>query len=89
MSTEKVKRTPDEKIAAINDKLEKLKEQKRKLESRVKAAERKERTKRLIQIGAEVEAYAGTITDLEALKEYLKQYGYAIRNTQKNQTENE
>ena len=40
------------------------------------------RTKRLIQIGAEVEAVCGEITDLEAFKDYLSKYSYAIKKTQ-------
>lgn len=44
---------------------------------------RKARTKRLIRIGAEVEAYCGEITDLDAFKDYLQQYSAAIRGTQK------
>jgi hypothetical protein len=49
---------------------------------REKQAERKARTKRLIQIGAEVEAVCGEITDLEAFKDYLSKYSYAIKKTQ-------
>jgi hypothetical protein len=37
----------------------------------------------LIRIGAEVEAYCGEITDLDAFKDYLQQYSAAIRGTQK------
>ena len=48
-----------------------------------KQAARKARTKRLIRIGAEVEAYCGEITDLDAFKDYLQQYSAAIRGTQK------
>lgn len=48
-----------------------------------KEAARKARTKRLIRIGAEVEAYCGEITDLDAFKDYLQQYSAAIRGTQK------
>lgn len=39
----------------------------------------------MISIGAEVEHFAGCeIQDLDAFKEYLAKYAYAIANTQKN-----
>ena len=56
---------------------------KRAILQREKEAARKARTKRLIRIGAEVEAYCGEITDLDAFKDYLQQYSAAIRGTQK------
>lgn len=77
-------RPTEERIAELDKKLDQIKAQKRALQNRAKAEERKARTKRLIQIGAEVEHYAGCeITNLEAFKKYLEQYAYAIARTQK------
>ena len=77
-------RPTEERIAELDKKLDQIKAQKRALQNRAKAEERKARTKRLIQIGAEVEHYAGCeITDLEAFKKYLEQYAYAIARTLK------
>lgn len=76
-------RPTEERIAELDKKLDQIKAQKRALQNRAKAEERKARTKRLIQIGAEVEAFCGEITDLEAFKKYLEHYSYAIARTQK------
>lgn len=80
------KRTPDERLAELNKKIEQMQSKAKSYEQKIKADERKKRTKRLIAIGAEIEHYAGCdITNLTALKEYLKKYGYAIAATQKTQ----
>lgn len=80
------RRTPDERLAELNKKIEQMQAQAKAVEQKIKADERKKRTKRLIEIGAEVEHYAGyEITNLAALKEYLEKYGYAIAATQKTQ----
>lgn len=76
-------RPTEERIAELDKKIEQIKAQKKAILQREKQAERKARTKRLIQIGAEVEAFCGEITDLEAFKKYLEQYAYAIARTQK------
>ena len=75
-------RPTEERIAELDKKIEQIKAQKKAILQREKQAERKARTKRLIQIGAEVEAICGEITDIEALKEYLSKYAYAIKKTQ-------
>ena len=81
-------RPTEERIAELDKKIEQIKAQKKAILQREKQAERKARTKRLIQIGAEVEHYAGCeITDLEAFKKYLEQYAYAIARTQKTVSE--
>jgi hypothetical protein len=78
-------KTTQERIKELDMKLEQIKAQKKQLANRAKAEERKARTKRLISIGAEVEHFAGCeIQDLDAFKEYLAKYAYAIANTQKN-----
>lgn len=77
-------------MSTLEEKIENAKSQKAKIEQRIarlkseqSKRERNARTKRLIQIGAEVEHYAGCeITDLDAFKEYLEQYAYAIAQTQ-------
>lgn len=77
-------------MSTLEEKIENAKSQKAKIEQRIarlkseqSKRERNARTKRLIQIGAEVEHYAGCeITDLDAFKEYLEQYGFIIAQTQ-------
>lgn len=78
----KVKLTPEERLEKLNLKLNALKKTKKELETKIKTNARKERTKHLIEIGAAVEAYAGKITDLAALKQYLEKYGQNIAKTQ-------
>lgn len=75
-------KTTDERIAELDKKMLQIKAQKRQLQARAKADERKKRTHRLIQIGAEVEKYCGEITDLESFSKYVSQYSAAISNTQ-------
>lgn len=75
-----------DRIAELDKKIEQIKAQKKAILQREKQAERKARTKRLIQIGAEVEAICGEITDLEAFKDYLSIYAYAIARTQNPKT---
>lgn len=76
------RKSEQEKLADLAQKIEQLQARKSALEKKVKADERKRRTKRLIEIGATVEAYAGEITDLNALKIYLEKYGDNIAKTQ-------
>lgn len=73
----------EEQIAAAKAQKAKIEQRIARLKSEQSKRERNARTKRLIQIGAEVEHYAGCeIIDLEAFKEYLEQYAYAIAQTQ-------
>ncbi len=72
----------EERIAELDKKIEQIKAQKKALLQREKQAERKMRTKRLIRIGAEVEAFCGEIKDIEAFRDYLSKYSYAIKKTQ-------
>ena len=73
----------EEQIVAAKAQKAKIEQRIARLKSEQSKRERNARTKRLIQIGAEVEHYAGCeITDLEAFKEYLEQYGFAIAQTQ-------
>lgn len=81
-----MKRSAEERISQLDKKMDELKAKKRAIQNREKEKERKARTKRLIRIGAEIEAYCGEITDIEAFKKYLSVYAYAIKKTQKNET---
>lgn len=81
--TEQKRKTEQEKLAELTQKIEQLQARKSALEKKVKADERKRRTKRLIEIGATVEAYVGEITDIIALKQYLGKYGSNIAKTQR------
>lgn len=76
------RKSEQEKLADLAQKIEQLQARKSALEKKVKADERKRRTKRLIEIGAIVEAYAGEITALNELKTYLEKYGANIAKTQ-------
>lgn len=77
------KKSAEDRVADLDKKIKQMQAQKRAILQREKEAARKARTKRLIRIGAEVEAYCGEITDLDAFKDYLQQYSAAIRGTQK------
>lgn len=76
-------RSTEERLAELDRKIDNIKAQKRALQARANKEERAKRNHRLIQIGAEVEKYCGTITDLEAWAKYVSQYAGAIKQTQK------
>lgn len=76
------KKSAEDRVADLDKKIKQMQAQKRAILQREKEAARKARTKRLIRIGAEVEAYCGEITDIDAFKDYLHQYATVIRNTQ-------
>lgn len=80
--TDNARKSDQEKLADLTQKIEQLQARKMELAKKVKADERKRRTKRLIEIGATVEAYVGEITDIIALKQYLEKYGNNIAKTQ-------
>ena len=69
----------DEKIEKLEEKIIKLKAQKQALIAREKEKTRKERTRRLIQIGALFESYIG-VDSVEKAEEWLKDY---IKNNKK------
>lgn len=81
--TDQTRKSDQEKLADLTQKIEQLQARKAELAKKVKADERKRRTKRLIEIGATVEAYVGEITDIIALKQYLGTYGSNIAKTQR------
>lgn len=73
----------EEQIANAKAQKAKIEQRIARLKSEQSKRERNARTKRLIQIGAEVEHYANCeITDLEAFKKYLQQNASAIAKTQ-------
>lgn len=72
------RKTEKERVRKLEEKMEQLKARKQQIESRVKERERKERTRRLIQVGAIFEKYFD-ITDVDqaekiafALQKYIK-----------------
>lgn len=62
--------------------LKKIAEAKKQVAKKEREEQRKARTKRLIEIGALVEKYAGKVSNFERFEEYLKQYGGYIRKNQ-------
>ena len=81
-------RSTEERLAELDKKLDNIKAQKRALLARANAEERKKRTHRLIQIGAEVEKYCGQISNLEAFAHYVEKYAGAIKRTQAESEQN-
>lgn len=76
-------KTAEEKLAELDEQIEKIKARKKAILSKQKEEERKARTKRLIAIGAEVEHYAGCpITDMDSFKDFLKIHKKALAETQ-------
>lgn len=73
--TKVVRRSPEEKLAELNKKLEQLKAQKQRVQAQLNQKERKERTRRLIQIGAIFEKYFDlrSVEDAEAMAKQLRQ----------------
>ena len=69
-------RTTEERLADLDKRIEQIKAQKKAILAREKAAERKARTKRLIETGAEVEAALGYALDTpearKALGDFLR-----------------
>ena len=85
------KRTNVERLADIDKKLEQLKVQKQSLMAREKEKERKERTHRLIQIGAEIESRLNlTLDNTKNLCDYFHAHPElleVIKNTKKDITD--
>lgn len=63
----------DSKVESINKKIAQLKAQKQTIIQRQKEKERKERTRRLIQMGALAEKYLG-INSIEEFEKWLQEY---------------
>lgn len=77
-----IRKTKEQQLADIETKLEQLKAQKKAIQQKQKQEQRKARTKHLIEVGALVEKYCGTITDMNKFSKYLDTYAYAIKRTQ-------
>ena len=58
------RKTDEERVRELEERMEQLKARKQQIESRLKEKERKERTRRLIQVGAIFEKYFD-ITDVD------------------------
>lgn len=68
------RRSPEERLAELNKKMEHLKAQKQRVQSQLNQKERKERTRRLIQFGAIFEKYFGlqSVEEAEAVAKQLR-----------------
>jgi hypothetical protein len=64
-------RTSEERIAELDKKIEQIKAQKKAILAREKQAERKARTKRLIEVGATVESVLGRPIEQDELPKLL------------------
>lgn len=58
------RRSPEERLAELNKKMDQLKAQKQRVQAQLNQKERKERTRRLIQVGAIFEKQFPKIADL-------------------------
>ncbi len=75
--------TNKEQLDNIEEKINQLNARKKAILSREKEQTRKERTRRLIQVGAVVEKYCGEISDIDAFEKYVNDFSLAIKKTQK------
>lgn len=64
--------TLEEQAARIDEKERRLKEQKRELQKKLNAKKRRERTRRLIQLGAITQKYLGDDVRLSQYEQFLK-----------------
>lgn len=73
--SEAKRRSPEEKLAELNKKMEQLKAQKQRVQALLSQKERKERTRRLIQMGAIFEKYFNlqSVEDAEIMAKQLFQ----------------
>lgn len=69
------RKTDEERLKELEDKMDRIKARKQQVENRIKQKERKERTRRLIQVGAIFEKYF-EIED----EEQAEQVSYALKN---------
>ncbi|NBD28375.1 DUF3847 domain-containing protein, partial [Paenibacillus sp. T1] len=61
--SETKRKTPEERLAELNKKMEQLKAQKQRVQAQLSQKERKERTRRLIQVGAIFESQFPKMAD--------------------------
>ncbi|MCM3068310.1 hypothetical protein PH235_14530 [Trichococcus sp. K1Tr] len=82
------KRTDEEILQELEEKIEKMKAKKQQVESRKKEKERKERTRRLIQVGAIFEKYFEIQSEEEAEKIAKSLQSYVTKHKEKRLTLN-
>lgn len=63
-----MRKTDEERIQELENKMEKIKARKQQIASRIQQKERKQRTRRLIQVGAIFEKYFGIVGEDQAEK---------------------
>ncbi|NRF95787.1 DUF3847 domain-containing protein [Paenibacillus frigoriresistens] len=86
--SEAKRRSPEEKLAELNKKMEQLKAQKQRVQAQLSQKERKERTRRLIQVGAIFERQFPRMADftLEQVSELATALGDLVKEKQAAQT---
>ncbi|MFB6367725.1 hypothetical protein ACFCP7_27560 [Paenibacillus elgii] len=79
--TEKKRRSPEERLADLEKKMEQLKAQKQRVQAQVNQKERKERTRRLIQVGAIFEKQFPGMAEfsLEKVSELAAAFGELVK----------
>jgi hypothetical protein len=75
-----VRKSDEERLKELEEQMNKIKTRKQQLESRVKEKERKERTKRLIEVGAIFEKYFDMKGQEEAEKLAIALKSYVTKN---------
>lgn len=83
------RRSPEERLAELNKKMEQLKAQKQRIQAQVNQKARKERTRRLIQIGAIFEKRFPKMADLtlEQVSELADELYKLVQERKKRQEE--
>lgn len=74
------RKTEEERLKELDEQMEKIKARKQKIESQLRTKERKERTRRLIQVGAIFESYFGKGLD----EEEAEKIAFAIKDHVRN-----
>ena len=82
--SETKRKTPEERLAELNKKMEQLKAQKQRVQAQLSQKERKERTRRLIQVGAIFESQFPKMADftLEQVSELAAELGRLVKEHQ-------
>ena len=82
--SETKRKTPEERLAELNKKMEQLKAQKQRVQAQLSQKERKERTRRLIQVGAIFENQFPKMADftLEQVSELASELGRLVKEHQ-------
>lgn len=82
--SESKRRSPEERLAELNKKMEQLKAQKQRVQAQVNQKERKDRTRRLIQVGAIFEKQFPEIAEcgLDQVSELAAALGKLVKEKQ-------